>query len=467
MKRTVRCLVLLALGAGAWACRGNPTSDLDRGTPTGLQADPSALFIDQGSSVGVIVEAKDALNQVVEMNSISATASAGVTVLRDSTYNRVYDANGNLVLPENPTRARFVVTAVSPVGTSITVNANGLSLTVPVRVIPVSLTAALSNTAPALGEDVTLTLPGQLEFDAAIVGDNTMWQGLVTFAGATDPLITDVQAQSVTFQVAPNTDAEAEAHHVVMPYATSAGELDLQTTEVVQSPVIAQMPVTVSNATPMGGEVVTITAGAGFSFDPAAEASVGPACPGSPPGCEPGMVDARAGNGSSISVAMPVNTTGGIFITGVVPSAAPTFVLDLPSSASVTVGPSPFVGTDAVATAPAITLPASGNTLVIYDGEPFLGAGRFGSLARFFRITVGAQTAFDMTQTWPVSVHADLGIYLRDGANATDVCVADGNGGQDGGPESASCDLAPGTYVVQSVTFDALVKLYRMEFVVQ
>jgi len=345
MKRTVRCLVLLALGAGAWACRGNPTSDLDRGTPTGLQADPSALFIDQGSSVGVIVEAKDALNQVVEMSGISSSAGTGIIVVRDSTYNRIYDANGKLVLPENPTRARFVVTGNNAIQTSFTVNSNGLSLTVPVRVVPIAVLPPLSTTTPGYGEDVTLTLQDDITIDPDVVADPAQWQGLVQFPGLPDGLVSDVQAQSITFQVPPNVNGPATVRRIVMPYAPAVDSLTLETSEDIVSPVLDTVAVTLSNNTPAGLDIVTITLnetevrfGAASEFG--LEGTDGNCSLDA--ACTKMVVESRAPDGTSVNVFMPPDITGQLWISGVEPINAMNFPTDVRGDKNIAVGASTF-----------------------------------------------------------------------------------------------------------------------------
>ena len=65
MNRTVRCLALLAIAVGAWACKGDPNESLNRGTGTTINAFPNVVFVDNGAVQEVFVDVRDDANQAV------------------------------------------------------------------------------------------------------------------------------------------------------------------------------------------------------------------------------------------------------------------------------------------------------------------------------------------------------------------------------------------------------------------
>ncbi len=462
MNRTFRSLVLLAVGAGLWACKGDPQSSLNRGDINRLVANPGQVFVAEGATVRVVFEAKDNLNQSnVLSNFAVATTGSAITVRQDTAFNRVFDASGNLVPNPAPTRLRYEVTGNTPTGTSFNFSANGLSLDVPVFVLPVAIPAGnVSNTAPALGEDITITLHGSLAFEDTVVNDPAMWGSLVAFdAPAPSPIIKAVTANSVTLEAGPNTASPATLSHVTTPYSPQNPPFSLATTDSVISPAITQVPVTVSNSSPAGATLITITLGTGFQLSPTARVTVG--VPGTV--TEQDMyVDVGGNTGTAVTVAAPSNTNGGINIYGAVASAAPAFNLDLPTDATLSSGAcfnggNGLAGTDDPATAPVIAVPAvSGDSVAVYDCGPMWlnGNSFFGFPGRWYDIdtdTGPASYAVDMR--WNNS--EDYGWYI-DFGGAGD-CTADAHGGGAGNsPENASgCTAGVGTVAGPNITFSA------------
>jgi hypothetical protein len=130
MQRLTRCSVLFAMLAGIWACSGDPTNN--SGTPTFIVADPTILFVTQGTTTGVIVSVVDEDGLSLASDFTVSGIGAGLTVFRDPDY-----------LPTQtipPTdighQARFVVAADIVGSTSFVVNASGLTKTVTVNVTP-------------------------------------------------------------------------------------------------------------------------------------------------------------------------------------------------------------------------------------------------------------------------------------------------------------------------------------------
>jgi hypothetical protein len=156
MKRSMCGLVLFAAAAGLWSCNGDPTGDFRTGET--VIADPTSVFVDQGSSKFVTVEVVDSQGNQLSGNFEAQNVGAGITVEKDTTF--LETSTGQPI----STSARFVVTGVAPGATSFDVTSGGATTTVPVRVIPTSVTASLSNPAPAVNEPVTITLPAGFKF---------------------------------------------------------------------------------------------------------------------------------------------------------------------------------------------------------------------------------------------------------------------------------------------------------------
>ena len=452
MNRTVRCLALFAIAVGAWACKGDPNESLNRGTGTTINAFPNVVFVDNGAVQEVFVDVRDDANQAVAQNNISHTAGAGITVFRDTMFEPVFNPSGVLVPRENPTRLRYEVTGVSTVGTSFTVQSTGQSIDIPVNVVPVGLpTSSVSNTNPMLGETVIITLTGSLTFDSTTT--------VYTDASTTQPIVTALGSNSINFIVAPNTDNPFTVTGVTMPYASTVPAFNLTTDDNILSPLIAAVPVTVSNATPAAASIMRVTLGTGFVFDPTAAAvSFGflgtvTEKPGYQTAIDPGNlwleVAVPAGDGTTM---IDVN------VAGVRAVAAPEFSLSLPTDQDVLVGACPvgLPGTGAEIGAPVIVspLPAAGVTVLVFDcGPTSVLADFFGFPGRWYGIDTGAGQNFDVVAEW--SNTEDYGWYIDFFGPVG--CVADGLGGGAGGqPEVASCaGLTPGVVGGAFISFNA------------
>jgi hypothetical protein len=109
----------------------------------------------------------------------------------------------------------------------------------------------------------------------------------------------------------------------------------------------------------------------------------------------------------------------------------------LPADQVVPVPPTTFTDTDALGTAPTITIPASGTSSTFYDGGPF-GVGIIGE-DRIYSFTLSDVTNFTLGLDW--SNAADVDILVRDGANTASQCSLSGTTGAQ--PESATCTGLP------------------------
>ncbi len=342
MNRTVRCLAIFAIGVGAWACKGDPQSSLERGSISEVRASPARLFVDQGATVEVLVDARDQVNQAVEITSVSEAVGAGIAVTRDYQYQPVFDAGATdeasctaIANRTNPTRLRYEVVGIALTETSFSVTINGsTTLDIPVTVTIAVSTGTLSNVTPASGEPVTITLPSPLVFDPALVADPLQWPGTV-FIGVDDDgnpvdlaTISDLQASVVTFQFPPNIVGPVISKGVTLPFNPGLPSVDLKTSEIFTSPQWpSPLAVTMSSNVATGFDVLTTTAGPGLIFGVQAQLYIGNADVGCPvdDSCRQATIISRSMDGTSIDATWPQDNSGKVYVTGMAAAAAPQF----------------------------------------------------------------------------------------------------------------------------------------------
>jgi len=200
MKRVLLGSVLLA-AVGLLGCRDNP---IEPGEGVAkIVASPSRIFIAQGGSENVTIQALDDQgNPLPDAVTVSAQPGAGVTVTKDESLRPTYAPDGTLVpLPEG-TVSRFIVTATEFVKTSFTVTAGGVTLDIPVEVVPATLPATLSKTDLAWGDTITITAPAGTFFRDT---------SKVTFAGGIAPIIVDRAADGSSIRLIPGPNSSGAA----------------------------------------------------------------------------------------------------------------------------------------------------------------------------------------------------------------------------------------------------------------
>jgi hypothetical protein len=189
MKRSMCGLVLFAAAAGLWSCNGDPTGDFRVGET--VIADPTSVFVDQGSSKFVTVEAVDSQGNQLSGNFAAQNVGAGITVEKDTTF--LQTSTGAPI----STSARFVVTGVAPGATSFDVTSGSATKTIPVKVVPVSVLATFTPVAPAPEELVTITLPTNFKFGADA--------GVATNLGSGVVRSVSVDSTSITALIVPGS----------------------------------------------------------------------------------------------------------------------------------------------------------------------------------------------------------------------------------------------------------------------
>jgi hypothetical protein len=324
MKRLLCGSVVLAVSLTLASCSSDPTGDL-QGDPARIVADPSSLFIDQGANEAVIVRLEDEAGDPLAGDWEIAATGSGITVVRDPNYL------GTTVGAPLESEAQFVVTAgASPIASSFTLTAGGLSLEIPVKVTPTSLAATFSNPTPAQNEPVTVTAEG-------------------------------------------------------------------------------------------------------YTFLPEAAISFGGT---------PAII--LANDGTTLTFLPTPGSTGPALVDGVAVNFLPTTPLSLETTTEITVAPlSSIGGTADPATAPALPVPAPGETTTIFDGPDFTA-----TIDHFYRLDIAEAGDYTVTLDWDIGSDIDL-ILCNDAAcSAPDFTGATANH-----PESATYTLAPGTYYVLAEDF--------------
>lgn len=354
MNRVMRSTVVLAAALGALSCKGDPTDSLRNGIDH-LVATPSAIYVDNGATQSVLIEAVDDQGNRLSGN-FQVTAGSfgpGIDVAPDDSFNLVYNENGALVPPKNWTRAKFDVTALQYVADSFQVTVGGKSLYVRVRVNPVTLASTIANPTPAIGATVTLAAPAGLVFDPATT--------TVSFTPGGTAVITAISTTSVSFIPIPGSSGAATVTNVTPTYAP-LGPFTLQTVDRLDVAAVSSVPITITPAAPLAGDTITITAGAGYKLLPNAGVSI--------PGFPAPIITGRAADSSSISFIVAPGSNGNPVISNVVLdfllsvplTVTGSALLDQPTSAA-----SIYAGTDDPTTAPVLILPAVGDSIEFFD----------------------------------------------------------------------------------------------------
>jgi hypothetical protein len=315
--------------------------------------------------------------------------------------------------------------------------------------------AAISNTTPALGEAVTLTLPAGLK----LIPESL--QTLTVAGGPVFPRNRTLSADSsvITFTPPPNADSVVTVNGIVPGRLAACCDtvpgytLQLSTAVKVTTPVIDTFPSTLNNATPALDEAVTLTSSdpGTFTINDTARVLIGGT---------PAIVTGRTAN--NITFQGPVGASGGLTVNGVNVAG---FSLPLPSNAGTvtvdsTISPTPLSGTDAPGSAPALTVPAAGLSSVLYDAgsydyqAPIFG-GQFGNFpARLYKLTVPSDLDITVTLNWTSA--EDLGAYwfLADGTTEPAEGVPADGVAPCCQPETSTSTLVGGTtYLLAIVNF--------------
>ena len=419
MKRWLRGSVVLATAVGMWSCSGDPT-DSFRGGTSRIVATPASLFITEGQTEAVIVQAQDDQGDPIAV-AFDTAMGPGITVVADSTF---LPSNGAPIQGQ----ARYLVTANTFLGTSFTVRADGDSLVIPVRTLPIAFVGGFSNEAPALGDTLTLTAPPGVRFGAGTA---------ITFPGAQgEPFITGISADStvLSFLPPPGADTAASITGLELTYALGAFTDDtIPTTTKVTTPSVT-LTTNFSDVNPAVNEVVTVTA-PGFFFSPAAVLVQG---------ADTATILDVAADGSSMSF-IPVPGADTIpTISGLALDILPDVALTLPGSATVTVDSViPTTGSLDPATGPAIPVPADSGFTSIFRAIPGYPGGAVED--RWYTFVVPTDGVYTITVDWTLGSDLDVGVCTEAGAPSFD---CDFSAATAAHPETGDFTLTAGNYAL-------------------
>lgn len=351
MKRVLLGSVLLA-AVGLLGCRDNP---IEPGEGVAkIVASPARVFIEQGGSENVVIQALDDQgNPLPDEVTVSTQPGAGVTVVRDEALRPTYAPDGTLVpLPEG-TVSRFIVSATDFVKTSFVVSAGNQSLEIVVEVVPATLPATLSKTDLAWGDTITITAPAGTFFRDT---------SKVTFASGMAPIIVERAADGSYIRLIPGPNSRGAATVTSVGIASNPGLFfTVPTVAEVTSPSLADLGNALSTTTPALNQVITITAPAGVKFYPTASVYfLAPA--------DVAKNIVIAADSSSISFTAPPNRRGAVTVTQVAPAKLP----DLTHRQTLTTADT--IQTPVVAAVPATfstTTPTAGQVITVTAGTGF------------------------------------------------------------------------------------------------
>jgi hypothetical protein len=199
------------------------------------------------------------------------------------------------------------------------------------------------------------------------------------------------------------------------------------------------LPATISDTLPDVSEVVTVTAPAGFHFDPATAVLVGG---------NPAIITSLGAGGSSVSFVPLPGAAGVPQIDGVVPDAAPLNILTMPVENNVTV-PSEvptLPGATDPTTAPPLSTPGVGEVSVLFDKPDYES-----TLDAFYKLAITEAGTYTITMDWDVGDDVDM--FLCGDPLASDFSNCDFTGATGAHPEVVPFDLAPGDYIVVADDF--------------
>jgi hypothetical protein len=437
MKRWLRGSVVLATAVGMWSCSGDPT-DSFRGGPSRIVATPSSLFLSEGETKAVLVQAQDDQGDPLAV-TFDTAMGPGITVVEDVTF---LPTNGAPIQGQT----RYLITATTFVGTTFTVTAGDQSLVIPVKSLPTTFAGTFSNATPALGDTVTLTAPAGITFGA---------ETGITFPGAAgEPVITGISADStvLSFLPAPGTDTAAAVSGLELTFAPGVPVDTLVTTTKITTPAVTELPAAFSSTSPAVNQPVTVTA-PGFLFLPGSLVIFGD-------GLDTATVVAIAADSSSIDFLANPGTTGIPTISGAVLDFLTAVPLTLPATTSVTVSGTvaAIAGTAAPATAPTYAVPAAGASNILYDKGTFTGpdisTADGGIAAQYYKLVITEAGDYTFTVNWN-DTGADVDMVL-----CPDVTCSDGGTFIGDGttlPETATATLEAGTYYFDVVLFAGVV----------
>lgn len=447
MKGLVRGAAGLAVMLAMTACSNDDTVDL-MGPPTGVQANPSSMFVNVGDSSIVLARLINDRNQAIPTEFTVSDVGAGIVVTYDAAYRPDYTQGDTLIAPAVKTQQRYFVRGTAPGKATFKLTSNGLTSTVTVVMQPVNLGQALSKTTNVVaGDTLTVTAPANLKFSP---------NSAVTFAAGPAVVITNraADSSSISFIVGPGVSGVATVTNVLQNLALTIPAKSLATTTAITVPALTVAPTTVSTTTPNVGQQMTVALGNNLRFLADSKVLIG--------GREAGIVSVSADSSTATIVPM-MGSNGAVTYTNIALSFLNSVKLALNGDKNVAVGATYAGPTDAnatsIATASTLPLPVQGRSILISDngaltpGGPCAIGTISGNSCAYYKLVLPSARVLDAEIRWLNT--ADLGVYIVNAAGTTATLLADAHGSEAGGPETGtSASLAAGTYYITVATYN-------------
>jgi hypothetical protein len=312
------------------------------------------MFIEQGATELILIEVSDSQGNEFGITDFALTSNdAGVIVVEDSAFNLVFDANGDAVRPSPWTRARYEVTGVSFVFTHLSASGGGAELDIDVRVVPApTLAVGISNTAPPLGDTLTIT---------AAAGTHFTDSSAVSFAGGPAPVLVSIDPAGASMLVlpGPSTSGPATITNVQVNFDPSlvftVNSVDAVTNDVAP----ADLGDPFSSTTPALGDTVTMTAPAGYVFQTSTTVTF--------PVAAPPVITGLSADSTQLFLLVAPNTDTTAVVTNIIHNRLPQFPLTLFTTVA--------MQSPVIADFPATFVPDPapvGDTVVVTAGAGFL-----------------------------------------------------------------------------------------------
>ncbi len=434
MNRMIRGVAGLLVALGASACSSDYGLDFET-EPTQIQASPEVMFITSGAAAKeLLLRLTNDINQSVPTTFTVSNVPAGLTVTHDDNYRPDYvNPDGTLQQPDELGQQRYYVSADMPTGgqVSFTVSSGGFSKDITVRVLPTNLGSALSSTAPAVGEEVTITAPANLSFTSA---------STVNIPGGGNAVITAQDAKSITFIPIPGSDGVATVSNVTLDYAPTLDPRSLATVSTITVPAVASVPLQFSSSTPLTPVTVTAT---GFRFESGFTLTVGG---------KSATTVSVAGDGTSATVVLPPSTTGNPTASGIHLSFLPSVSLsDIPAPTTLTLGAPAWNGALQDGTAAVLNAAAAGTEVVVWDSwlqDNAGDAGFWGGNGRYVKLVLTSGGTRQVCVGW--NNDADVDMVVTAGSLGAYFAVSAGSAN----PECANITAGAGTYWIAMGLYD-------------
>lgn len=385
-------------------------------------------------------------------DTIIITAAPGTLFSQTSAVSFATGNSGIVARAADSTTISVVVgigvtgpATVTKVGVSAVPNVDVVTLvTSDSLTTPAAVFTPLPETIGNIGDVLTIHPPAGMFFSKDSTTTLSFTTGTATIISISPDLST------ITFSVGAGVTGPLTVTFLGVKNDTAIAPVTLVSPNTLTT--TAAVPTTVSTTTPLFGTVtapVTVTLGGGLKFTSNSTVSFG-----STPTI---ILSTSADSSSAVVVPFGGNTGGVVTFANIVPGANNTVIVGGPGDKSVTLGSPADPNTNTIATAPTITPPPSGGTIVISGAGSFsdpsqCGGGVTGDGCQVYKLVVTTGATFDFSLVW--SGGQDMGLYraaapglVSQGAGGCD------NGGQNTPGESCTITLAPGTYYFSVVFF--------------